>query len=300
MFADRLEEQIQRTGTPLCVGLDPVIDLMAPPFLSGRRAPPYRRNDFEESAAILTRFGESVLEAVYPHVGVVKVQSACFERYGAHGVGALERVISMAKERELLVILDAKRSGIELGAEEDDAACLHHEGPLDVDALTVSPYLGEESLQPFFSAALASGRGVFVHARSAHLDAQTIQSARVGDSTVAEVVAGWVDRWASRWTGTSGFSSIGLVVGTSSADEARRLRRAAPRSLFLLPGVGQQPGPLPTIRSCMSADGGGVLVNVSRIVSYPHLFTDCSEDPVIAVREATRTFARALSRAMTW
>ena len=148
-FSDRMAEAIDRLGSPACVGLDPVIDKL-PASLGGGVGITGGR-----AVAAIESFCLGVLDAIAGIVPVVKPQSACFERYGSEGMRVLEGVIRAARERGLIVVLDAKRGDIGVSAEHYAAAAFNSSAK--VDALTISGYLGPDTITPF----MRPGAGLF-------------------------------------------------------------------------------------------------------------------------------------------
>ncbi len=253
-FADRLLAACETKGAPVCVGLDPVLEKMPDTV---------RVDDPGES---LFRFCNGVLEAVAPHVPAVKPQSACFERYGPAGVAALHRVVSHAKARGLIVILDAKRGDIGTSAAHYAAATL---GPNGADAVTVNAYLGADGLQPFLDVATPHGQGLFALVRTSNPGGDAIQTPRLADGrSVAELVADQVAALGATAVGRSGYSAVGAVVGATKPEDAKSLRQRMAKQLFLVPGFGAQGGTAEDIRGCFDADGKGALITASRSVIY--------------------------------
>lgn len=199
-FGQRLRTTLDAHG-PLCVGIDPHESLL-------------RAWGLDASASGVREFGLRTVEAATGRVGVVKPQVAFFERYGSAGFAALEEVMSAARSAELIVIADAKRGDIGTTMEGYAAAWLQPGAPLECDAVTLSPYLGADSLHPALAAALQHGKGAFVLAATSNPEAAAVQRAadRDGES-VAEAVAHDV---AGRNIGAPGsLGSIGLVVGAT-------------------------------------------------------------------------------------
>jgi orotidine-5'-phosphate decarboxylase len=261
-FSDRLAAAIERVGSPACVGLDPVLEMLPEEIRRQNAAP----------ADMISEFCMGVLDAVQPFVGVVKPQSACFERHGAPGFAALREVIAAARSRGLLVVLDAKRGDIGFTAEHYAHAAMGSEQPsLAADAMTVSGYLGPDTIEPF----LRPGRGVFVLVRTSNPGSDAVQSQRLADGrSVAEMMADIVATLGRGRRGRRGLSDVGAVVGATKAADGRALRARMPDQIFLVPGYGAQGGTLEDCRSLLrpGAPGpaeGGVLVSASRSVIYP-------------------------------
>lgn len=253
-FSDRLVEAVRAAGAPVCVGLDPVFEKL-PATLRGAGD---RVNAIREYCA-------GVIGAIAGVCPVVKFQSACFERYGAAGVGVLNESIAGARGRGMLVILDAKRGDIGISAEHYAAAAFDEAG---ADALTVSGYLGRDSLEPLGRA----GRGLFVLVRTSNPGSDAIQSVKLADGrTVAELMADEVAALGASRVGRHGYNEIGAVVGATKAADGRALRARMARQVFLVPGYGAQGGTADDIRALLDGRpecGGGVLVTASRSVIY--------------------------------
>src|SRR5690348_11998964 len=164
LFSDRLVASIRKTGNPCVVGLDPRIDLM-PAFINAGRGRPIK----DVVRSIVRDFHELVLDTVSGLVPAVKPQLAFFEQYGSAGIQAFEDTVRAAKQRGLLVIADAKRNDISSTAEAYAAAFLGEadvfgepQKAFDADSMTVSPYLGRDSLLPFVEACAKHKKGLFV------------------------------------------------------------------------------------------------------------------------------------------
>ncbi len=249
-FADRLVDAIAQRGAPACVGIDPVLERLPAPF----RGP--------DPAAVIDAFSRAVIDLVAPIVPAVKLQSACFERYGSAGVAALERTAAHASKAGLAVVLDAKRGDIGLTAEHYAESAAR----LGAHAVTVNGYLGPDTLRPF----LDRGLGIFVLVRTSNPDSDAIQSHRLADGrTVAEMMADQVATIGRPCTGRHGFSDVGAVVGATKAGEGAALRARMPDQIFLVPGYGAQGGRAEDVRAMLAPDGRGVLVTASRSVIYP-------------------------------
>lgn len=264
-FADRLAHAIDQTGTFACVGLDPVLDKL--PGAVRQRATP---------AEAIGIFSRGVIDAIAGLIPIVKLQSACYERYGSAGVLELERTARHAIDRGVLVLLDAKRGDIGVTAEHYAAAAFDH---LGADALTVSPYLGPDTLEPFVRA----DKGLFVLVRTSNPGSDLTQRVALAaadpDATVAGMIARHVVTIGQRTVGTCGLSSIGAVVGATKASDAADLRARMPNTVFLVPGYGAQGGTVedlrPMLRPSFAAtphdapSQAGIVVTASRSVIYP-------------------------------
>ncbi len=268
-FAERLAASVAARG-PTCVGLDPHLPLLPLAVDPQRRA---------ETAAVVRDWSLGVVEAVAPHVAAIKPQVAFFEALGAPGVAALEVAVAAARRAGLVVILDAKRGDIGSTAEAYAQATLDDDGPLGADAVTLSPWLGPESLGPFL--ARMPQKGAFLLVRTSNPGAGAWQGGPEG-------VAGEVARWiaAQRQPG------LGAVVGATVPAEAAAWRTLLPEAWFLVPGFGAQGGTLADLRALRS---GPLLVNSSRGVLFPASGGPRERDWVAGVGRRAAAFAAELA-----
>lgn len=270
-FGLHLAHRVAATS-PICVGIDPHLERVPGLDPGAPRA---------SQAAAVARFGVAVVEAVAGQVPVVKPQVAFFEQLGADGVRALEEVVAAARASGLLVILDAKRGDIGSTARAYVRATLSDEGPLGADAVTLSPYLGPESLAPFLDAR-AQGKGLFVLLRTSNPGAGPWQR----DTGLADEVARWV-----REANADGRRAVGVVVGATLPQEAPRWRRDVGDAWLLIPGYGAQGATAADVRGHFLSDGTGALVSSSRGLLFPSSGYDA--DPVAAIRARTSAMIEA-------
>ena len=280
-FADRLAAALDRSGSPVCVGLDPVLE----------RLPEAVRAEHWEPVRAIEAFCRGVIDAIADHVTVVKPQSACFERYGSAGMRALEHTCEHAKSNGLVVILDAKRGDIGVSAQHYAAAGAH----LGADAITVNAYLGPSTVEPY----LDEGLGVFVLVRTSNPDSDTVQSVPLAapETTVADMMADHVRVLGSSRRGSNGLSDIGAVVGATKASDGQALRARMPDQVFLIPGYGAQGGSAEDVRAMLrsettSAGDSGVVVTASRSVIFPA--ADGTRDWQGAISDAATAFVADL------
>ncbi len=237
-FADRLIRRARELAHPLCAGLDPHLPLIPPLFRRGSMEP-----GAKETADAVSEFCHAMLDRLAGKVVCIKPQSAFFEALGWRGVEVLDRVLRAARERELLVILDAKRGDIGSTAAGYASAYLGPDAPMAADALTVNPYLGSDSLEPFIETAASGGAGLFVLVKTSNPGSGDFQDLQIEGDPLYARVAGLLDRLAPQLVGPeTGWSGLGAVVGATYPETARRARRAMPRNLILVPGYGAQGG----------------------------------------------------------
>jgi orotidine-5'-phosphate decarboxylase len=288
-FADRLTQQILAKNSRCIVGLDPRVDQM-PAFVSGNGA-----------YAAITAFHELVIDAVADLVPAVKPQLAFFEQYGVAGMQAFENTVLAAKQRGLLVIADGKRNDISSTAEVYANAYLG-EGAFDCDALTVTPYLGRDSLAPFVEACKKHGKGLFVVLKTSNPGSGDFQDQRLETTgrPLYESIASALHEMGEDLIGESGYSSIGAVIGATFPEEGRRLRELMPRAQILVPGYGAQGGSAQAAAVCFNDDGLGAIVNSSRGATYAFVDPDISRDAFVhSVRENTQRMIADVNEAVS-
>jgi orotidine-5'-phosphate decarboxylase len=265
-FADQFIAAARQLQNPLCVGLDPHMERIPREF---GVAPSALASD--TSAAGVGALFEEVIDACAGRVPVIKPQIAFFEQLGWRGLRVLEALVTRARERGLLVILDAKRGDLDTTARAYANSYVSPQSPCRADAITLSPYLGLDSLQPFVEAARDHGVGLFVLARTSNRGASDFQSLVVDGVPLYERVARALRPLADGLRGASGYSSLGIVAGATYPAEAERLRAVLPDSLFLVPGYGAQGGKIGDalasfVRRSGALEGG--MINSSRGVLF--------------------------------
>ena len=275
--ADSMLAAIDRVGSPVCVGIDPVLDRLPDACLAEG-----------EPLSAIGAFCRGVVESIAGSVGVCKYQSACFERYGSPGVALLETLLEHARGLGLEVVLDAKRGDIGISARHY-AAAVGDRAPW----ITVNAYLGVDGIEPF----LERG-GAFALARTSNPGGDALQSLVLEDGrSIAEAVADLLAEAGEGHLGASGYSALGAVVGATKRDDAARLRTRMPRLLFLVPGYGAQGGGVDDILPCFNADGRGAVITASRSVIYAFA-SDREGSWQSAVERAAGTFASDIAQGL--
>jgi orotidine-5'-phosphate decarboxylase len=320
-FAGRLAARVAERESQIVLGLDPDPSRLWPeahaaegrgPSGTARAADGSGTSASEpaaRAAAAVAAHCRALIDAAGPACVAVKPQVACFERLGAPGWSALHAVAAHARAAGLLVIADAKRGDIDVTA----AAYAHgllggldtpfgHVDGLHADAVTVNPYMGADTLQPFIDAAAAIGSGLFVLVRTSNPGAQDVEDRELaGGGAVWERVAALVDSAgrtldsADRTPDTAGaLSAIGAVMGATHPEHLARARELMPRAPFLLPGIGAQGGRVEDLAPAFAPGRAGGLVTASRSIARAHEATGGA--PATAARaEAERLRAAAWS-----
>ncbi|MFN9703454.1 MAG: orotidine-5'-phosphate decarboxylase [Planctomycetota bacterium] len=273
-FVAALAERVLGGQSPIVIGLDPRLDALPTSVAPG--AEPAARN---------TAFYRDAMPAIARHAPAVKPNIAFFEQYGAAGYAAYEATCAEARRCGLLVVGDIKRGDIGSTAEA------YAEGHFRLaDAVTLHPYLGLDSAQPFLAHCRADkGRGVFVMVRTSNPGANDLQDQPVGGEPLCDVVARAVTRWGQDLPLAHGYSPVGAVVGATWPQELARLRALLPHCWLLLPGVGAQGGKVADLAAAFDRRGLGALVNQSRGVMQ--CFQPGDRDWLDRVEQAAAAFA---------
>ena len=283
-FANRLMTRIHQVGTPLCLGLDPVLGAIETQMGPGgmldlQRAgiptddPP--KDGRDQAVRLIESFCFQVLQEVSDHVAAVKIQVAFFEAYGAPGWAALERTVSRARDLGLVVLADAKRGDI------DSTACAYkwaffggapyldgtRSKGLGVDALTVHPYLGLEALDPLFRACEEEGAGLYCLARTSNPGGDWIQDRCQQDVPAYLELSRRLLQLQENRPGLAG--GLCLVVGATMPAALSRLVSEWSLLPLLLPGVGAQGASANEIARALQSHPGPHLVPISRAILYP-------------------------------
>lgn len=268
-FADRTIARIREVGNPLCVGLDPHLERIPQPFQRGSMAP-----GDPQTAAAVEAFLTAFLDRVGQRVAVAKPQSAFFEPLGGRGIEVLARVVDRAQRQGMQVVLDAKRGDIGSTARAYAAAYLGPGAAVPVDAMTVNPYPGTDTLLPYLECVESDGKGVFVLVKTSNPGSAEFQDRSLEDAPLFLAVAGALADSVARFTGPeTGWSSLGVIVGATMPDQSARVRERLPNALFLVPGFGAQGGGArDAVRGFLPGPGGrleGGFVSSSRALLFP-------------------------------
>lgn len=273
-FADRLSAAVRRVGNPVLVGLDPRAESLPPGLIAGI--------GLEATARGYVAFCRGVIDVVAPLVAAVKPQAAFFEQLGPAGCVALAEVMRYAASKGLLVILDGKRNDIGSTAQGYAEAYLGpgDASPWGADALTVSPYLGDDSLTPFVDVAQARGAGIFVLVKTSNPGGKRFQDIVADGRPMYRHVAEYVEslaaltRSASEGGKPHGYGLVGAVVGATYPQQLAELRQAMPHTWFLIPGFGAQGGTAKDCAAAFNQQGLGAIINNSRGIIFAHARKD--------------------------
>lgn len=242
-----------KAKSPVCVGLDPNTDKLP--------------EGISQDAAGVLEFCKGIIDAVKDIACCVKPQMAYYEVLGWEGMKVFWEVCAYAKENDLIVIADGKRNDVGSTCEAYADAYLNELSP--IDALTVSPYLGSDGINPFIERCEQNNKGIFVLVKTSNPSSGELQDLPCGDEVVHEHMAQIIESIAAQHIGPkSGLSSIGAVVGATYPEELKYLRTLMPHVPFLIPGYGAQGGSAQDIVGGFIPDGTGAVVNSSRGIIF--------------------------------
>lgn len=277
-FADALTARVRLTS-PVCVGLDPHLSKLP--------------EGIARDAAGVLAFNTGIIDAVADIAACVKPQLAYYELLGWEGMKAFWETCAYAKEKGLLVIADGKRNDIGATCEAYADAYLSAESP--VDALTVTPYLGSDGVNPFIERCAKNAKGIFVLVKTSNESSGELQDLPVGDEVVHEHLAQLTESWAAQQLGPeTNLSCVGAVVGATYPEEMKYLRTLMPHVPFLIPGYGAQGGTAQDAVRGFLPDGTGAVVNASRSILYASSGADWQD----GARKAAQAMAGELRAAM--
>lgn len=285
MIIDALIEKIKQTNNPTVVGLDPRLDYI-PNHIKQKAYDEFGKTPSGAMQAFW-QFNKAIIDEVYDIIPAVKPQVAMYEQYGAEGIACYIKTIAYAKEMGLIVIGDIKRSDIASTAEaysdghigkakiEENSFEIYRE-----DFITLNPYLGWDSIEPYIQNCKDFQRGLFVLVKTSNPNSGQLQDLDIGGMHLYEKVGELTEQWGTDLMGKYGYSSVGAVVGATHPKQAQNLRQKMPHTFFLVPGYGAQGGTAEDLSVCFDKDGIGAIINSSRgiIAAYKNKkYADFSE-----------------------
>lgn len=251
MIIDKLFEKIEKNGH-VCVGLDTDITYIPESF----------KAKFESIEEAIFQFNKEIINATIDEVACYKPQIAYYEAYGVEGIKAYARTMQYIKEKGALSIGDIKRGDIAKTAEMYAKA--HFTGEFEADFITLSPYMGLDSIKPYLPYVKNNEKGVFVLIRTSNEGSKDIQYLSTGENTrVYNNVGEAINNLGKEFMGDCGYSSVGGVVGCTHVDEGIEIRSKLDSTFFLIPGYGAQGGKAEDVALYLKNGNGGV-VNSSR------------------------------------
>ncbi len=310
-FGDRLIKAVKSKGNPVCVGLDPRLN-QVPNYIKRKVLEGGDLTPMRAAAESILEFNKGIIDEIADIVPVVKPQIAFYELFGHDGVWAYQETLKYCKDKGLLTIADAKRGDIGSTAEAYSRAFLGEvelfEGEdevimpaFDADSLTINAYLGWDGVKPFVEECRRYGKGIFALVKTSNPSSGDLQDLELHEGgSVYELLGQLMDSWGSDEIGEEGYSFVGAVVGATYPEQAVKLRKLMPNSIFLVPGYGAQGGTAEDVLPCFNSDGLGAVVNSSRGIIFAHeKMDDFSEkDYAKAARQACIEMKEDLGRVL--
>lgn len=277
-FADSLAEKI-KNSSPICVGLDPSLSKLP--------------EGITKDAEGVIMFGKGIIDAVKGIAAAVKPQMAYYEVLGWPGMKVFFETCEYAKKQGLIVIADGKRNDIGSTCEAYAEAYLSSGSP--IDALTVSPFLGSDGVNPFIERSIRNEKGIYVLVKTSNPSSGELQDLPVGDEVVHEHLAQLVESWSTKAIGQGNLSAVGAVVGATYPEELKYLRTLMPHVPFLLPGYGAQGG---TAENCVPGflpDKTGAIVVAARSIIFASKGKDWRDAARIAAEKMKEELSKVLA-----
>ena len=263
---DDLIDKIKEKQSPIVMGIDPRYD-----FIPNNIKEKYSK-DIQGFAKASVEFAKGLIDSVYDIVPAIKPQLAYFEAMGPEGLIAYKQIIEYAKSKDLIIISDAKRGDIGTTSKAYSNAFIgktslddKEESIYNSDFVTVNPYMGSDSVNPFIEDCEKYNKGVFVLIKTSNKSSGELQDLALDNGKkIYEHVAQLVDEWGKNLIGEHGYSSVAAVVGATYPAQLQELREIMPHTFFLIPGYGAQGGKAEDIALAFDKNGLGGIINASR------------------------------------
>lgn len=279
---DKLYKRVEERGV-VCVGLDTSIDYVPESLKRGRSA-----------GEAIFEFNKAIINATYDAAACFKVQIAYYEALGLEGLTAYKKTLEYLREKDEIIIADIKRGDIAATAKMYARA--HFEGDFEADFITLSPYMGMDSIDPYMPYFETGKKGAFVLIRTSNPGAEDIECLdTVNCKKVFEEVADKLTDKTKNIIGECGYSAVGGVMGCTHVEEGKKIRAAYSNMFFLIPGYGAQGGCAEDVALYLK-DGNGGVVNSSRgiLLAYKkegksaEEFAECARNEALKMRDAIR------------
>lgn len=264
---NQLVANIKKTGAPIVVGLDPMLNYI--PEQVQQKAFAEYGETLEGAAEAIWQFNKEIVDKTYDLIPAVKPQIAMYEQFGLPGLAAFKKTVDYCKEKGLVVIGDIKRGDI---GSTSAAYAVGHIGkvkvgskiyaPFDEDFVTVNPYLGSDGVNPFLDVCKEEKKGIFVLVKTSNPSGE-FQDQKIDGRPLYELVGEKVAAWGSEVMGDE-YSYVGAVVGATYPEMGKVLRKVMPKAYILVPGYGAQGGKGKDLVHFFNEDGLGAIVNSSR------------------------------------
>lgn len=255
---DRLYKRVSETGH-VCVGLDTDLSYL-PEGFQGR---------FRRKCDAVFSFNKELIDATLDVAAVYKVQIAYYEALGIDGLSTYMKTLGYLRDNKAIVIADIKRGDIAKTAEMYAKA--HFSGDFEADFITVNPFMGMDTLEPFFPFLETGRKGLFALVATSNPGASDIEGITASDGeSVSEKVGAMLEEKGRAFKGTSGYSAIGAVVGCTNKQQTKKIRERLAGTFFLIPGYGAQGGKAEDMADYLDEKGNGGIVNSSRGILLAH------------------------------
>ena len=265
---NQLVANIKKTGAPIVVGLDPMLNYI--PEQVQQKAFAEYGETLEGAAEAIWQFNKEIVDKTYDLIPAVKPQIAMYEQFGLPGLAAFKKTVDYCKEKGLVVIGDIKRGDI---GSTSAAYAVGNIGkvkvgsktyaPFDEDFVTVNPYLGSDGVNPFLDVCKEEKKGIFVLVKTSNPSSGEFQDQKIDGRPLYELVGEKVAAWGSEVMGDE-YSYVGAVVGATYPEMGKVLRKVMPKAYILVPGYGAQGGKGKDLVHFFNEDGLGAIVNSSR------------------------------------
>ena len=265
---NQLVANIKKTGAPIVVGLDPMLNYI--PEQVQKKAFAEYGETLEGAAEAIWQFNKEIVDKTYDLIPAVKPQIAMYEQFGLPGLAAFKKTVDYCKEKGLVVIGDIKRGDI---GSTSAAYAVGHIGkvkvgsktyaPFDEDFVTVNPYLGSDGVNPFLDVCKEEKKGIFVLVKTSNPSSGEFQDQKIDGRPLYELVGEKVAAWGSEVMGDE-YSYVGAVVGATYPEMGKVLRKVMPKAYILVPGYGAQGGKGKDLVHFFNEDDLGAIVNSSR------------------------------------
>lgn len=269
---DRLYQEVEAKGF-VCLGLDTSLDYI----------PEAMKVNKPISQAIFD-FNKEIIDATKDVVAIYKLQIAYYESYGIEGMVAYRDTLAYLREKNLLTIGDVKRSDIAASASQYAKA--HFTGDFESDFITLNPYMGMDSIEPYLPYIESGEKGVFVLLRTSNPGANDFETLHVGGEEFFYQVGDKLKALNDKYLGESGFGPIGLVVGATHSQEVEKIRARYDKQFFLIPGFGAQGGDAANVNKLLLDLNAGVVNNSRGIIKAYQNYEDGESKIGYYAREA--------------
>lgn len=285
---DKLFNRVEERGV-VCVGLDTALEYIPSHIFEGR-----------SEIEALVEFNKEIIDATIDVAACFKVQIAYYEALGLKGMMAYKETLDYLKEKDAIIIADIKRGDIAATAKQYAKA--HFEGDFEADFITLSPYMGMDSIDPYMPYIVKGNKGVFSLVRTSNPGAEDIEMLKTTDyREIYKVVGDKIAELGREVVGECGYSSIGGVIGCTHVEEGIEIRKRFKNMFFLIPGYGAQGGKAEDVALYLNNGNGGV-VNSSRAILLAYKkqegmekeFALCAREEVIRMRDEIRAAVESL------